>query len=88
MHSTCINIFALLLPSITQKIHRTLSGESGKDSSSDFPVLAGSYLLLRNPALEFVKYVCKVCSLSAFFAVNSAMTTFIVNTEGKLLGTL
>eukprot|EP00112_Aurelia_sp_Birch-Aquarium-sp1_P000107 Seg1008.10 transcript_id=Seg1008.10/GoldUCD/mRNA.D3Y31 product="DNA polymerase epsilon catalytic subunit A" protein_id=Seg1008.10/GoldUCD/D3Y31 len=49
--------------SITQKIQRTLSGESGKDSSSDFPVLAGSYLLLRNPALEFVKYVCKVLSL-------------------------
>ncbi len=47
-------------PSITQKIQRTLSGESGKDSSSDFPILAGSYLILKNPALEFVKYVCKV----------------------------
>eukprot|EP00794_Sanderia_malayensis_P002850 gene2850-3296_t len=49
--------------SITQKIQRTLSGESGKDASSDFPILAGSYLVLKNPALEFVKYVCKVLSL-------------------------
>ena len=47
-------------PRITQKIQHTLSGESGKDSSSDFPVLAGSYLVLKNPALEFVKYVTKV----------------------------
>ncbi|XP_065055976.1 DNA polymerase epsilon catalytic subunit A-like isoform X2 [Rhopilema esculentum] len=49
--------------SITQRIQRTLSGESGKDASSDFPVLAGSYLPLKNPALEFVKYVCQVLSL-------------------------
>ena len=46
--------------SITQKIHHTLSGETGKDTNSDFPILAGSHLSLKHPALEFVKYVCKV----------------------------
>ncbi|XP_031567678.1 DNA polymerase epsilon catalytic subunit A-like [Actinia tenebrosa] len=51
--------------SITQKIQHTLSGDrsSNKDPSSEFPVLPGSYLPLNNPALEFVKYICKVLSL-------------------------
>jgi len=33
------------------------------DAAIQFPVLAGSYLPLHNPALEFVKSVCKVLSL-------------------------
>ena len=47
---------------ITQKIHRSLSGGKGKDAGSEFPVLAGSHLPLKNPALEFVKAVCQVSS--------------------------
>ena len=48
--------------SITQKIHQTLSGDrhSRRDPSKEFPLLPGSHLPLNNPALEFVKYVCKV----------------------------
>ncbi len=47
---------------ITQKIHQTLgSGESKKGGSDDlFPLLPGSHLHLHNPALEFVKSICKV----------------------------
>ena len=47
---------------ITQKIQHALSGDrsSNKDASAEFPLLPGSYLPLNNPALEFVKYICKV----------------------------
>ncbi|KAJ7309581.1 hypothetical protein JRQ81_007633, partial [Phrynocephalus forsythii] len=41
---------------ITQKIQK-------KEPSEMFPDLPGSHLVLNNPALEFVKYVCKVLSL-------------------------
>ncbi|KAK2153411.1 hypothetical protein LSH36_298g04118 [Paralvinella palmiformis] len=56
----CQNMFLL-----TQKIQKKLSGFHGNLSSmvSEFPVLPGSHLALRNPALEFVKAVCQVLSL-------------------------
>lgn len=46
---------------ITQKIQKKVTGSrSSTEPSEMFPVLPGSHLLLNNPALEFVKYVCKV----------------------------
>lgn len=47
--------------SITQKIQKKVTGSrNSAELSSLFPQLPGSHLLLNNPALEFVKYVCKV----------------------------
>lgn len=47
--------------SITQKIQKKVTGSRNSvELSSMFPRLPGSHLLLNNPALEFVKYVCKV----------------------------
>nr|XP_020761351.1 DNA polymerase epsilon catalytic subunit A isoform X4 [Odocoileus virginianus texanus] len=49
---------------ITQKIQKKVTGSRNSTELSEmFPVLPGSYLLLNNPALEFIKYVCKVLSL-------------------------
>ncbi|XP_063000312.1 DNA polymerase epsilon catalytic subunit A [Elgaria multicarinata webbii] len=49
---------------ITQKIQKKVSGTRRTTEPSEmFPALPGSYLMLNNPALEFVKYVCKVLSL-------------------------
>ncbi len=49
---------------LTEEIQRTLSGDSStNDASSEFPKLAGSYLPLNNPALEFIKTVCQVLAL-------------------------
>lgn len=46
---------------ITQKIQKKVTGSrSSTELSSMFPALPGSHLLLNNPALEFIKYVCKV----------------------------
>ena len=47
---------------VTQKIQHTLSGDrsSSTDPSVEFPLLPGSHLPLNNPALEFVKFICKV----------------------------
>ena len=47
---------------VTQKIQHTLSGDrsSNTDPSVEFPLLPGSHLPLNNPALEFVKFICKV----------------------------
>ncbi len=55
-------LMSFLLCRITQKIHQTLgSGDSKKGVSDDlFPLLPGSHLDLHNPALEFVKSICKV----------------------------
>ncbi|XP_022098482.1 DNA polymerase epsilon catalytic subunit A-like [Acanthaster planci] len=52
---------------ITQKIQKKVSGNrnSVHDASSEFPQLPGSHLPLNNPALEFVKAVCKVLSLDS-----------------------
>ncbi|XP_054248557.1 DNA polymerase epsilon catalytic subunit A [Indicator indicator] len=51
---------------ITQKLQKKVSGSHNASEPSDlFPVLPGSYLPLNNPALEFIKYVCKVLSLDA-----------------------
>ncbi|XP_059569609.1 DNA polymerase epsilon catalytic subunit A isoform X2 [Alligator mississippiensis] len=51
---------------ITQKIQKKMSGSRNASEPSEmFPVLPGSYLPLTNPALEFIKYVCKVLSLDA-----------------------
>lgn len=53
--------------SVTQKIQHTLSGDrsSNTDPSVEFPLLPGSHLPLNNPALEFVKFICKVLSLDS-----------------------
>lgn len=49
---------------ITQKIQKKVTGSRNSTELSEmFPVLPGSHLLLNNPALEFIKYVCKVLSL-------------------------
>ncbi|KAH0625488.1 hypothetical protein JD844_015027, partial [Phrynosoma platyrhinos] len=49
---------------ITQKIQKKVSGSRRTAEPSEmFPALPGSYLMLNNPALEFVKYVCQVLSL-------------------------
>lgn len=46
---------------ITQKIQKKMSSSRNATEPSDmFPMLPGSYLPLNNPALEFIKYVCKV----------------------------
>ncbi|CAN8193292.1 unnamed protein product [Coccothraustes coccothraustes] len=51
---------------ITQKIQKKMAGSQNATEPSDmFPVLPGSYLPLNNPALEFIKYVCKILSLDA-----------------------
>ncbi|KAI4820988.1 hypothetical protein KUCAC02_028941 [Chaenocephalus aceratus] len=51
---------------ITQKIQKKVTGTRGVNQPSEmFPVLPGSHLLLNNPALEFIKYVCQVLSLDA-----------------------
>ncbi|XP_062457402.1 DNA polymerase epsilon catalytic subunit A-like [Rhea pennata] len=51
---------------ITQKIQKKMAGSCNATEPSDmFSVLPGSYLPLNNPALEFIKYVCKVLSLDA-----------------------
>ena len=49
---------------ITEQIHYTL-GEGTSKGNEIFPNQPGSHLYLTNPALEFVKYVCKVLSLDA-----------------------
>lgn len=49
---------------LIEEIQKTLSGDSStRDASSEFPKLAGSYLPLNNPALEFIKTVCQVLAL-------------------------
>ncbi|XP_074652055.1 DNA polymerase epsilon catalytic subunit A-like [Tubulanus polymorphus] len=49
-----------------QKIKKKLSGGQGlENSSEEFPQLPGSHLKLTNPALEFIKYICKVLSLDS-----------------------
>ncbi len=50
---------------IVQDIQRTLSGDHSHadQTSSEFPILAGSHLTMNNPALEFVKFVCNVLAL-------------------------
>ncbi|ELK14231.1 DNA polymerase epsilon catalytic subunit A [Pteropus alecto] len=49
---------------ITQKIRKKVTGSrNSAELSALFPVLPGSHLPLNNPALEFIKYVCKVLSL-------------------------
>ncbi|XP_060641327.2 DNA polymerase epsilon catalytic subunit A [Anolis sagrei] len=51
---------------ITQKIQKKVSGSRRTtEPSAMFPSLPGSYLVLNNPALEFVKSVCEVLSLDA-----------------------
>lgn len=51
---------------ITQKIQKKVSSNRHTTESSDiFPVLPGSYLPFNNPALEFIKSVCKILSLDS-----------------------
>ncbi|KAJ8316138.1 hypothetical protein KUTeg_006152 [Tegillarca granosa] len=49
---------------ITQKISKKLSGNRN-NIATEFPQPPGSYLPLNNPALEFVKSVCKVIALDS-----------------------
>ena len=64
MYSSLLNTYVHIVR-ITQKIQKKLAGSYGntRDLSSEFPVLPGSHLPLKHPALEFVKDVCQVCSL-------------------------
>jgi hypothetical protein len=48
---------------ITQKINKKLSG-SRNTTAAEFPQPPGSHLPLNNPALEFIKAICKVFMLS------------------------
>ncbi|XP_065643489.1 DNA polymerase epsilon catalytic subunit A isoform X2 [Hydra vulgaris] len=57
------NVLTEQLFGITQKIHRSVSTSVNKDGDPVFPLLAGSYLPLKSPALEFVKAVCQVLRL-------------------------
>ncbi|CAJ0933209.1 unnamed protein product, partial [Ranitomeya imitator] len=51
---------------ITQKIQKKVTGTRHVTEPSEmFPILPGSHLPLNNPALEFIKYVCKVLSLDS-----------------------
>lgn len=55
---------------MTQSIHQNLgsgadSNQLGAATNEIFPILPGSHLTLVNPALEFVKLVCKVLSLDS-----------------------
>ncbi|XP_062890220.1 DNA polymerase epsilon catalytic subunit A isoform X2 [Mobula hypostoma] len=51
---------------ITQKIQKKVSSNRHSTESSEmFPVLPGSYLPFNNPALEFIKSVCKILSLDS-----------------------
>lgn len=52
---------------ITEKIHKKLPSQS-YDANSLFPQLPGAHLKLMNPALEFIKAVCKVLSLDSSVA--------------------
>ncbi|XP_060084893.1 DNA polymerase epsilon catalytic subunit A-like, partial [Ylistrum balloti] len=47
---------------ITQKIQKKLAGNTN-NAAIEFPQRPGSHLLLKNPALEFVKCVCQVLAL-------------------------
>ena len=62
---------------VTQKIQHALSGDrsSNTDPSAEFPLLSGSHLPLNNPALEFVKFICKVF----VFINNSAVDKQLAN---------
>ncbi|XP_013399576.1 DNA polymerase epsilon catalytic subunit A [Lingula anatina] len=52
---------------ITQKIQKKIAGNRNTlgDAATEFPILPGSHLPLSNPALEFVKAVCKVLELDS-----------------------
>ncbi|XP_067911587.1 DNA polymerase epsilon catalytic subunit A [Heterodontus francisci] len=51
---------------ITQKIQKKVSSNRHSTEPSEmFPVLPGSYLPFNNPALEFIKSVCKILSLDS-----------------------
>ena len=67
-----MHIHDLFICSLTQKIQKKISGYHGNinNMASEFPVLPGSHLSLRNPALEFVKAVCQVilCFVITLFA--------------------
>lgn len=61
---------------ITQKIQKKVTGSRNSTELSEmFPVLPGSHLLLNNPALEFIKYVCKVRTLTDVCASHSIPQT-------------
>lgn len=58
---------------LTQKIHKKLTGSHSTNSlSAEFPCPPGSHLPLNNPALEFVKFVCKVLSLDSNIGIQIA----------------
>lgn len=54
---------------ITQKIQKKVTGSRNVAELSEmFPVLPGSHLPLNNPALEFIKCVCKVSATPHLFS--------------------
>lgn len=69
---------------ITQKIQKKVTGSrSTTEPSEMFPVLPGSHLLLNNPALEFIKYVCKVRAIPSAFAGSLSNATIVEGFELK-----
>ena len=52
--------------SLTQKIQKKLAGNRGTNNNlaEEFPMLPGSHLTLKDPALEFVKAVCQVTNVT------------------------
>lgn len=58
-----IHVLVLYAYRLTQKIHKKFGHIS--DMSGEFPNRPGSHLSMQNPALEFIKCVCKVGDCSA-----------------------
>ncbi|XP_041095858.1 DNA polymerase epsilon catalytic subunit A-like [Polyodon spathula] len=80
---------------ITQKMQKKVtSSRNATETSEMFPVLPGSHLPLSNPALEFIKYVCKdgmvtlqwFCSnCQAQYETDSIKTALVEALQKKLL---
>ncbi|KAH3704589.1 hypothetical protein DPMN_079647 [Dreissena polymorpha] len=64
-----INLKSYVCFRLTQKIHKKLSGNRGQtDVAEEFPRPPGSHIPLHNPALEFIKAICKVRAFSGSLA--------------------
>ncbi|XP_077864309.1 DNA polymerase epsilon catalytic subunit A-like [Saccoglossus kowalevskii] len=59
---------------ITLKIQKKVSGNRSNhgNAADEFPQLPGSHLPLNNPALEFIKAICKVLSLDTNITIQVA----------------
>jgi len=56
-----LRLVLLFVNRITQKIQKKFLGTPG--TGSVFPEHPGSHLMMKNPALEFVKSVCQVITV-------------------------